>query len=485
MESRVSLDTRRLLRNVGSTTSLRIASALVSFAVFVFLARHWPQSVLGEFTTLLAYHTILMQMPMLGLHVPLVRDIVQRPEILDDVVVNSTVLTLVVSCVLALIVGIIGQLGYPVSMRPAFWLVGLSLLPSALVCVAETVLIARERIGFIALINGLEVVFRAVGWTVVIAAGGGLTAAAWVLVAGRVGAVVAYAVAGGIRPAVRLDRMSAGTLRWMLALVPTFFGIHLVTALLSRIDFVALSVIGTLDDVGMYSAPYKLYESAMMLPNIVVVVLYPPLARLFGGEEGQFEALARQLCRACLLIGLPCSVGLALMAEPLIVALYGQRFASAAPVLVLLAFVPPLIAMDYVFAISLHASHKQSRDLRVWLGALATYVVALVLFVPRFGYVGAAVATGLTGVAQVTARYYVVRREIGFAGMAGLLAPPVVAAVVMGLVAVGTSSQLPRAFALLTAGAAYAAVLIAIRGVTAAELRLLRGVLVPAPRVSP
>lgn len=479
----MSLDVKGIVRNVSSTAGLRIISAAVSFAVFVVLARLWGKGTLGAFSTVLAFHTILLQAPLLGLHVPVVRDLSQHPDRTNSLLLNTLVIATLTATVLCLGMGTIGMLGYPVELRKAFWLAGLSLIPSAITGVAEVRLIARERFAVIAGMAAAEVLVRGVAWGISAYTGGGITEAAWILLGTRCAVAVAYLSMGDFRRCLHLGTRDTVVLRGLMALVPTFFGIHLVTSLLNRLDFVALSALSTMDQVGMYSAPYRFYEAAMMLPNIITVVLFPVLSRMFGANDGQFETLARQLCRACLVLGLPCSVILAAISKPLVITFFGADFAPGALVLAILAFVPPFIALDYAFAISLHASHKQSRDLRVWLGALAAYSVTLLVLVPKFGYIGAAVATALTGMVQVIARYHTVRRTANFASMRGILARPMTAALLMGVVtALLMHISLPLA---LTAGVAtYGVALVMTRSVTAVDVQNIRNLLAPAAAAS-
>ncbi|MGV3707477.1 MAG: flippase [Gemmatimonas sp.] len=476
----MSIDARRILRNVTSTAGLRIIAAAVSFGVFVLLARAWGQGRLGGFSTVLAYHTILLQAPLLGLHVPIVRDLAQKPERTVPMLSNALLIALGMSLLLAATMGLIGTLAYHHELQTAFWIAGISLVPSALTGVAETRLLSKEQVGTVAMMGGLETAVRAVGWSVVAFEGGGLTAAAWVLFLGRCVVAAGYLASPDFRKVIRFDAREIPVLKGLFALVPTFLGIHIVTVLLNRLDFVALSAFATLEDVGMYSAPYRIYEAAMMLPTIITVVLFPSLARMFGSDAGQFEALARQLCRACLVLGLPCSVILSAVAGPLLVAFYGAAFAPGTYVLAVLAYVPPIIAVDYALGISLHASHRQSHDLRVWIGALTVYALALVILVPRFGYTGAAVSTALTAAVQVSARYITVRREAKFASMIGLLLRPAAAAMVMASV-IYLLRNAAMATSLLAGVAAYGVALFASRALTPDDVRHMRGMLMPAP----
>src|SRR5262245_32557384 len=204
------LQIRQLAKNVASTVVMRVTSALASFAIFVLVARHWNSARLGEFATVFAIYMFLQQLPLLGLHIPLIRDLVRRPETLRDTAPSVAALGIGAAIVVTILLGVAGSLVYPVRMHPALWLAGIALVPGALACLGEAVLIAQGRMGRAAMIAALENVARAAVWLILVLGGAGLTSLFVALLAMRVLVLPLYFGTADMRDALRATNVRGG-----------------------------------------------------------------------------------------------------------------------------------------------------------------------------------------------------------------------------------------------------------------------------------
>jgi O-antigen/teichoic acid export membrane protein len=172
------------------------------------------------------------------------------------------------------------------------------------------------------------------------------------------------------------------------------FGLFLVVLnLYSYIDSVMLGVMRGDVETGVYGAAYKVYEGVGYLPGVIASVLTPRLSSLYVTD--------RQSHRRLVLAGLGGSISLALavtlvgylMAEPVMVLLFGPEFAvSAQPFRIL------CLGLVFVFAIwTLHATaisaNKERLLVRAALIGLAVNVAVNLYAIPRMGANGAALAT--------------------------------------------------------------------------------------------
>lgn len=466
------------LRNFASVTGMRVVTAALSFVFFVYLARRWDSTALGAFTTLWALSLLLQQISLLGLHIPVARDMVQRPHDLPRLGSAITAIGLVVGALVGLTLGLVGSSIYPAAMHGALWLVGASFIPTALTGVSDTILLAQERLHVTAIVNAVEAVFRTALSVALVATGFGLTALFAVYLVGRVLAAIGYLWLGRVGREIQPRTFSRRTLRPLLGLVPAFAGIVILQSGFTRIDFVILSKLGSLAQVGLYSAPYKLFEAALTIPAIAAMVLFPTLARWFADSPARFERLTREVVRVVLTLGLPVAIVVAFEARPLVVGLFGASFASAAPVLAWLAVVPVISAVDIILGGVLHTSHNQASDVRAMFVAFLFYVLLLCALIPFFGFVGAAAATAAAEVTQTLIRYGVIRRLLRFDSMLAVAAGPTASAVVMVGAALALRA-LPAPVALVASLGVYAACIAGLRVVTLADIHVLRRVLVP------
>jgi O-antigen/teichoic acid export membrane protein len=131
------------------------------------------------------------------------------------------------------------------------------------------------------------------------------------------------------------------------------------------------------------------------------------------------------------IVGMPLALLLVIIAKPLLMLLFGAAYAASTPVLQLLIFVPVLAGLDQALASVQLVHARQGDDLRVLGSAAISYVVLLVVLIPPFGSVGAAIATLATGFLQLAMRYASTRRAGIVPPLAGLLVRPALAVLVM------------------------------------------------------
>lgn len=418
---------RKLLRNFFSVSGMRLITAAFSFVLFMWLARNWGAELLGEFSTLFTYFMFILQLPLLGLHIVLARDVATRSENVSEFFTNALAIALPVSIVLMLIIGFIGQWVYPENMHKAFWLVGLSSIPMAFVVAAEAVLTGRENMHVIAMVNIVETVFRVSLCLILVALDFGLTALFVAFLAAKLMAVGLYWYRGRLGSNFSLSKITWSQVVEYLRKSPMFFGILILSVGIGRFDFIFLSVFANMREVGMYSAPFKIYEMGLMVPSVITLVLFPMFARAFNDSRPAFERMYSTMFQITFLLGLPSVVLFAAMAEFVVPFIFGAEYAEAAVVLQILAFAILFIAMDQVLTVVVLAGHREDLELKILCVSFVVYMVLLLTLIPTLGYLGAAVATLITTCFKFFLRYFWVSRVMLMPAAIQLLLKPMLA----------------------------------------------------------
>lgn len=143
--------------------------------------------------------------------------------------------------------------------------------------------------------------------------------------------------------------------------------------------------------VGFLGGAQKMVEAVGLLPQALMLSVLPALS-LAAAVPGAASRAARDVARLLVIVLLPAVAALVLWAEPVLDAMFGRPFASAGPVLRVLAPAALLGATGSVLTNLLVAVGLQGALVRV-SGASALVMVALgVALVPAFGAVGAALA---------------------------------------------------------------------------------------------
>ncbi len=380
-----------LMRAMSSSFGARLLMAALNYGLFWVLAHRLAGAELGGFSLLMNVFYLLQTLPLLGLSTPLTRRIATAPERLAVEISTALTVALPVAAALALLCGLTGQLNYPEFMHLPFWLLAASVLPSGWILVAEVSLIGLERMSTVARVQALEALVRTIASVGVVLFGGDLSALFGVFLAGRILTALIYFYRADL-PRPTLSTVDPALQRTNRSDIPVFLGIGVLAAVAGRIDLIVLSRLGSLEDAGLYAAASRLYEAALMLPTVAAMVILPSLARLYQSDRQHFaEVLARSL-RVCLAVGLGIALVVAALAQPLIDLLYAPHLHDAGTLLRWLIFGAVLMTLDQMLSSTMMAAHAQNADLHTLIVAVVTLAVLLLIGIPWWGPLGAAVA---------------------------------------------------------------------------------------------
>jgi len=201
-----------------------------------------------------------------------------------------------------------------------------------------------------------------------------------------------------------------------------------------RIDTVILSLMKGSFDVGVYGAPYKVLEVLLAIPSIFMSSVLPVMTRALGESRAHALGIFHRAFDFMGLAALPLITGTALLATPIMVLLAGQEFVLSGPVLRVLIFAIGGSFLNSVMIYTMIAAGEQRRLMFPYILAVAFNVIANLLIIPSYTYMGAAVITVLTELWVLVASAYLVRRFLRFTPAWGVFGKAVVASLVMGIV---------------------------------------------------
>lgn len=169
---------------------------------------------------------------------------------------------------------------------------------------------------------------------------------------------------------------------------------QLLTQVLLFADRYILEVVRNPREVGLYSLGFTIGQLPLnMLFTIEMAAVYPLVMRSW--EQGSREETAHNIgvgMRYFILIVFPSLVGLSLLGRSIVAVSSSKDYASA-------AFVVPWVAASFFLSgLSqfplMHTHLKKRPSMQTWVMAFAAVenVVLNLLFIPRYGYYGAAVA---------------------------------------------------------------------------------------------
>ncbi len=159
----------------------------------------------------------------------------------------------------------------------------------------------------------------------------------------------------------------------------------------SYVDSIIIKEVLTPTDLGLYAIAYKFTYAFQFLPLAFIAALYPALSeQIYRNREEALKTFHKAMWYMMLLVT-PIVLGLYVIADEVIL-LAGEEYALAIPVFQMLIFVLFPIFLDFPIGSLLNAANRQTTKTTI-LGITMVVNIGLnLLFVPKFGIMGAAYA---------------------------------------------------------------------------------------------
>jgi len=165
--------------------------------------------------------------------------------------------------------------------------------------------------------------------------------------------------------------------------------------------------------VGLYSAAYNITLAILVIPGMYTYAIYPILSRKYATDilpesNKTVKLIYERSFKYLYVIGLPISIGLFVLARQIIVFIYGEGYYGSAIALQILAWFVFMKFLSYLTGIVLSSIGKQY--LRMYSQGFSAFVNvgANLILIPRYGIVGAVIATLFSEfILFISSQYYV------------------------------------------------------------------------------
>jgi O-antigen/teichoic acid export membrane protein len=313
-----------------------------------------------------------------------------------------------------------------------------------------------------------------------VAAGAGATGAALGRAAGYgVGVVAGVVLAARLlgRGAFRVGHVDRGRARAIRRYAAPLLVTNGAYTLYARIDVLVIGAVLGTTAVGLFSAAARLTVPLGYLGQSVAQSVAPRQARSStGAGAGQDVRAFSQSLRWLILVQGLVVAPIVVWAEPIVRLLFGSSFDESADVLRLLAPLIFLRAISPLISVTVNYLGQAGRRIPIVVGALVVNLVIDLALVPTIGVVGGAIGSSVAYTLYVPAHFRLCQRELGLplrpvlATLARALAAAAAAAAVLAALGTDSLSLADWILGAIIAPLAYAAVLLATREVTRAEL---------------
>lgn len=450
-----------LVRMVGSFVFVLYAASLLGVAGF------------GKFSLAIFYFELFLSLTATAVGILLTRDAAKWPRHLNQLFSSSVVTVSGLTVGGAALMLLLSQnLGYSAEAAGAISIAAIALFPASMGIVLEAIFVAKERAEFVTAGTTIESLLRIVLSLALLKMGYGIQSLIWVLVLVRTLLLAFYVVAltriHPLRWSFHPGRFARFAKRWKV-----FAAENWMATIYTNLDVLILSSVAGEVAVGLYSAAWKVVRLGSVLSKSYTTAIFPVMSKLYGDSESRFNLLYQESIRVMCLIAIPAAVVVLVFAERIIGLLFEPEYAAAVPILRVLIWVLLIEFLNPFLSHALFARGKQHRSMHVAAISLVFNLIATLLLVYRYGSVGAAAGTVLSGlVATVCYMYFLMpKREV--ASTLWTTARIVVAAVGLGFILYWLRS-IPLPVSGIVGGFVYIMLLFAVQGIRIEDFEMVR-----------
>ncbi|MEA3272909.1 MAG: flippase [Patescibacteria group bacterium] len=382
-----------IAKNTTILTFASVIQKILAFVYFTLVARGIGVENIGKYSFAISFAMIFSIFVDLGLTSAMVREIARaRDKIKVYVGTVFSVKILFGVITLGLIYAVINIMNYPEITRQFVYLAGLAIVLDSF------------HLTFYGVFRGLRVLkYEAVGLIIgqlfilafglsVIYLNAPLYFLFIALILGSLFNIIfsfsLVRIKQGFFPWPAFDKkifLFLGKIASAFALAGIFVKIY------SYIDTVLLSYLKGDLAVGWYSIPIKLTLAFQFIPMALVASLYPTLSYYFKESRARLRVTFEKGMRYLILVAVPLAFGIGILADKIILSLYGADFSPSIIPLQILAVGLVFAFLSFPVGSLLNACNKQKVQTIILGLTMVVNIVLNLILIPRYGVIGASI----------------------------------------------------------------------------------------------
>ncbi len=475
-ESELTLSNlRRAGKNIFYKAIAEILSRFIYLFFFIYMARHLGASDFGLFSFAFSFAGIFVLLVDPGLNILLTRDVARDRSLAPKYSNNIFTVKILLSIItLFLLLNALLLFGYDQHTITVVLVMGVYLILNCFFEFFIALSNAYERMDIDAAIKVTnKVLVSLLGLTALLVGGRIIPMMSCMILASFIAVFISYYYIkkGVIHIELELDWKALRSMLYKalpMALTSIFALVYF------KVDVVMLSMFGSSNaDIGIYSAAIRLIEVLNVIPAILVGGLFPILADLSKNRKSELESTFRKSFQVLLLIVIFIVVVTVTSSQEIIQIIYGAEYSDSTVALNIIIWTSLFIFPNVLFLNLIVIANKQMLNAIFAFFCLILNVVLNLIFIPRYGYIGASIATVVTDMiffamtATFAVKYFTSSRFL-IDGLKPLLCGALLALVLLAIKGSGLVIILP------TAVASYVLLILATKILSIQDLKQLK-----------
>lgn len=400
----------RITKNTMLLVASNIIGKTITFFYTLIAVRYLSVYNYGALSLALAFAGIFAILDDLGLSRVQIREIARDKTNASSITTNILFLKLFLgAATFLLLIAIINLMNYPQQVVTLVYITGLSIFFTNFGASFESVFQGFEEMSYMGIAHILNTIILLAGAIFVVNTGGGVIEFALIYLASSI-TVVAFDFIVSIKKFIKLSRaVDLKFCKYVLKEALPFALSDMLLALYLGLSSIFLSIFQGETAVGLYNVPYNLVDSLNLVYISFMIALFPVTSRLFKSSKEKLMLSFEKSVKYLLIMSIPIAVGTTVLSDK-IIQLYDAKYASSSIVLQILVWFTSLAFINIAVSNLLSSIDKQATVAKQNAIAAAINIIASLLLIPPYSYIGASIAAVITQLFSLTYLYLAVSK---------------------------------------------------------------------------
>ncbi|MCD4811372.1 flippase [bacterium] len=214
------------------------------------------------------------------------------------------------------------------------------------------------------------------------------------------------------RPSIKEGKLCSPMSREIAMYGIPSVGVGLLSWALSLSDRYILEFFRSAEEVGIYSVSYTVSEHTIFLVTSLFLFASTPIAFSIWERQGvkASQDFTQKLTRYFILVSLPAAVGLSVLSYPIADILLAPEYLQGYRIIPVVAIGALFVGFSHRFSTCLGYHKRNDLNMICFLGAAVLNVLLNFIFIPTYGYIGAAATTFVSYAALLFLEIIISRR---------------------------------------------------------------------------
>ena len=425
---------RRITVNFLSLVTSQVIARLIQLVIFVYLARSLGKEDFGIFSFGFAFALLFAMIVDFGLNLLLVREISRNKSLASRYLSNAMMIKIFLAIITLIFANLfLNIMNYSQETKIVAYIMLAFALIQSFTELYLSIFRAFERMYYDALIKALRTILLLAAIFYLIINGYGLIASSLAFLLTEIIILLISALVTYYKFVKAHFELDYKFSRDLIKESFSFFLSVIFTTFYMYINQIMISKFYSTTEVGVYSVAANIVIMLIFIPQMYGNSIYPVLSRFYVSSKKSLKFAYEKSLKYMIIIGLPIALGIYILAEKIILFLYGEEYLESAIVLSILCGYLFLKFLNPMTGYALMAINRQgSRLFSQGLSALLNIILNLIL-IPVYGLVGAAIATLITEIAFfIIYTSFIIRYGFKFKFIFAFIYKPIIAAAIMG-----------------------------------------------------